>query len=56
MLEFYHDKRIMYSPTWTTKDYLKWFKKWLDNYDDIELTEKDIEELNRITTILLLEK
>ena len=55
MLEFYHDKRILYSPTWTYKDFLKWFKLWLANYDDIKLTDKDVAELNKIASILRFE-
>lgn len=54
-LEFYMDKRIMYSPTWTYSDFLKWFKDWLSNYDDIKLSEDDNKELAKITHILRFE-
>ena len=54
-LEFYMDKRVMYSPTWTYKDFLEWFKKWLDKYDDIKLSDEDNKELGRITHILRFE-
>ena len=55
LLEFYMDKRIMYSPTWAYNDFLKWFKDWLKNYDDISLSDRDINELGRITHILRFE-
>lgn len=54
-LEFYMDKRIMYSPTWTYKDFLEWFKNWLSKYDDIKLSAEDNHELGRIAHVLRFE-
>ena len=47
-LEYYMDKRIMYSPNWTNKDSFNWFIAWLKKYEDFKLTDKDLFELKKI--------
>ena len=47
-LEYYMDKRVMYSPNWTHKDLFYWFISWLKKYEDMILTNKDLFELKKI--------